>query len=67
MLTIIALIGKTSSGKDTVARYIKASYGINQIVSYTTRPMRSHETDGVEHYFVSKERMTEVFRTSARS
>jgi len=43
------LIGKTSSGKDTVARYIKDAYGINQVVSYTTRPKRPCETNGVEH------------------
>lgn len=28
---------------------------LNPVVSYTTRPKRDNETDGVEHYFISKE------------
>lgn len=57
---IIFVVGKTSSGKDTVAKYIKEGYNIPMICSYTTRGMRDYEEDGVQHYFISKERMQEI-------
>lgn len=60
---LILLVGKTSSGKDTIARYIKDAYGINQVVSYTTRPKRPNETNGVEHFFVSKDEMQKILAT----
>lgn len=63
MKKIIAIIGKTRSGKDTVAKYIKDEYGVNAVCSYTTRDKREYETDGVEHYFVSDERMEEILKT----
>lgn len=60
---LIIVVGKTSSGKDTVAKYIKDAYNIPMVVSYTTRGMRDYEIDGVQHYFVSKERMKEIVDT----
>jgi guanylate kinase len=59
-MAIIALVGKTASGKDTIARYITETYNIPQVVSFTTRPIRPSEQNGREHYFVSKERMAEL-------
>ena len=43
--TIIAVIGKTSSGKDTVAKVLNEKYGIPSVVSMTTRPKREYETN----------------------
>lgn len=57
---IICIVGKTSSGKDSVAKIANKLFNLNMVVSYTTRPKRSYETDGVEHYFISKERMKEI-------
>lgn len=54
---IIAIVGKTASGKDTAARYLCEQYGITPVVSFTTRPKRDSETDGVEHYFVPRAEM----------
>jgi len=51
---IIAIIGKTSSGKDTAAKYLKEKYGLDIVVSHTTRPMRTYETNGKEHWFDTK-------------
>ena len=58
---IIAIVGRTGSGKDTVAGYFKKFYNVHPVVSYTTRPIRDNETDGVEHIFVTKDEM-EVLR-----
>lgn len=60
---IIAIVGKTSSGKDSLAKYIKEYYDIPAIVSYTTRPKRESETNGIEHWFISKEEMAELLKT----
>ena len=57
---IICIVGKTSSGKDSVAKIAKELFNLDMVVSYTTRPKRDYETDGVEHYFISKERMKEI-------
>ena len=48
---LLCLVGETGTGKDTVAKYL----GLNQVVSYTTRPKREHETNGKEHYFITEE------------
>lgn len=57
---IICIMGETASGKDTIAKYITKILGIKQVVSYTTRPMRSNEQNGREHWFISKEEMAEI-------
>ena len=49
---IVALVGPSGCGKTTLGKYLK-DMGFNWISSYTTRPMREGETDGVEHKFVS--------------
>lgn len=54
---VILVVGKTCSGKDTVARYIEEHYGFNRIITYTTRPMRPDDVQGVSHNFVSHEEM----------
>lgn len=57
---IISIVGKTNSGKDSVAKYINDYYGIPMVVSYTTRPKRDYEIDGVQHWFVDKNKMKEL-------
>lgn len=52
----IILCGKTASGKDTVCKeLLKQHPDLKKMVSYTTRPMRDGETDGVTYHFVSNE------------
>ena len=57
---ILFIVGKTSSGKDTVANYLSEKYDIPMVVSYTTRLKRDYETDGKEHYFVNDEEMDKI-------
>lgn len=54
---IFCLMGKSSSGKDTIFKEINDDKELNlkPVVSYTTRPMRIGETQGVEYFFISKE------------
>jgi guanylate kinase len=57
---IFAIVGKTASGKDTIARHISETFHLPIICSATTRPMRDYETNGKEHWFVTKEQMAEM-------
>lgn len=53
---IIAIVGASGSGKTTLSMYLEAEAGIKPICSYTTRPMRSGEVNGREHWFVDSTR-----------
>ena len=56
---IFYLMGKSSSGKDTMFKKLieDKSLGHKTIVGYTTRPMREGESDGVEYFFVDEQKM----------
>lgn len=56
---IFCIMGKSGSGKDTILKEINKVEGLDlkTIVTYTTRPRRSNETDGVEYFFIDKERL----------
>lgn len=54
---IIAMVGKSGSGKTTLGRYMAEHLGYNWICSYTTRPMREEEINGVDHRFVDESEM----------
>lgn len=51
---MILLVGKTCSGKDTVKRKL-LKMGMKSVVTYTTRPPRKNETDGVSYHFINEE------------
>ena len=52
MSNIFYLMGKSSSGKDTLYRKLmEQNRLLKGIVSYTTRPQRAGETDGKEYFF----------------
>lgn len=54
---ILAIIGPSGCGKTTLVDHLSKTLHIPAIVSYTTRPMRPGETNGIEHYFVSENEM----------
>lgn len=56
---IFCLIGKSSCGKDTLYKRILSdgNLPLKTLVSYTTRPIRSGETNGVEYYFLTEEQL----------
>jgi len=59
---IFYIMGKSSSGKDTIYKKLISdeSLGFNEIVGYTTRPIREGETDGKEYFFVSEDKMNDM-------
>ena len=53
---IVYIMGKSSSGKDTIFQKMKEALPeFKTIVLYTTRPIRAGEQDGVEYHFVKEE------------
>ena len=53
---IVYLMGKSSSGKDTIYKRLQEQeeLSFDTVVLYTTRPIRAGETDGVEYYFTDE-------------
>ncbi len=55
---IYYIMGKSSSGKDTIFKAVKNRFPRFQTVAlYTTRPAREGEQDGVEYFFVSEDEL----------
>lgn len=50
---IFCIIGKSSTGKDTIYKRIleNEKNNLNRLVPYTTRPIREGEQEGVEYHF----------------
>lgn len=59
MSRIFIIMGKSATGKDTIFKKLLENKELNlkSVTGYTTRPIRSGETDGVEYYFVSEEKL----------
>ena len=54
---IVCLMGKSSSGKDTIYKKLlsQEEMDLHKIVPYTTRPIRAGEKEGVEYHFRNEE------------
>jgi len=54
---IFCLMGKSSTGKDTIYKELlqNEELSLKRIVPYTTRPIRVGETEGVEYHFTDEE------------
>ena len=53
---IVYLMGKSSSGKDTIFKELmkEGTMDLRTIVPYTTRPIRAGEENGVEYFFTDE-------------
>ena len=61
---IYCIMGKSSTGKDTLFKKILGdeSLALKTIVPYTTRPVRAGEKNGVEYFFCDEEKVEELER-----
>lgn len=57
---IIAIVGKSNSGKTTLAKELEERSLYKGIVSYTTRDPRPNEIDGKDYDFVSSEKFNDL-------
>lgn len=58
---VLALVGFSSAGKDTLAKYAHDNLGYNFVVSHSTRPMRAGESQGNPYYFINDNEMCSLF------
>jgi len=59
---MILLVGASASGKTELAKLLMKKYGIQKVITTTTRAKREGEVDGVDYFFVSKERFLEKIK-----
>lgn len=57
---IFYVMGKSSSGKDTIYQRLMKKYDFSTVVLYTTRPMREGETEGKEYHFVTEAELRQL-------
>ena len=64
---LYCILGKSASGKDTVYGRLSGDQDLNlkQVVTYTTRPKRSGETEGKEYHFTDEKQLSR-FRAEGR-
>lgn len=62
-MKILYIMGKSSSGKDTIYNILKQKLNVNTYVMYTTRPMREEEVDGETYIFISQEEMQQYLES----
>ena len=62
---IFYILGKSSTGKDTIYKNIleDKELGLRDIILYTTRPIRDGEIDGKSYHFVSEKEYEEIKKT----
>lgn len=52
---LFILTGQTLSGKTTLAKQLQKELGLKIITTYTTRPKRENEVNGLDYYFVDRQ------------
>lgn len=52
---LVVLFGEAGAGKDTILDEIVKNFPFHKLISYTTRPPRENEEDGVQYHFCSEE------------
>ena len=60
MNNTIVIVGRTNAGKSTLAKALE-SQGYKKIVTYTTRPKRLEELNGIDYHFITKEDFKQKF------
>lgn len=61
MKKIILIAGKACAGKDTLVKAIMEEMDLPMALSFTTRPMREGETQGVEYDFIDEQSFWDLY------
>lgn len=67
MNQIFVIMGKSSSGKDTLFKELlkeKEALQLEPYISYTTRPIRSNEKNGSDYFFISNDTFNHFIQTN---
>ena len=54
-MKMIVIVGESASGKSTLQSVLTKKYNLKRVITYTTRPPRENEINGVDYNFISKE------------
>lgn len=58
-MALIIIAGKSGSGKDSAVNEL-VRRGYKRVVTYTTRPMRRHESEGNPYHFISEKKFLKM-------
>lgn len=61
---IVVICGFSASGKDKITKYIADNYNYKMIISHSSRPMRSSESEGNPYYFISREQFEKMLHNN---
>ncbi len=60
---MVVIVGESASGKSTLQRKLTESNNkFEKLITYTTRPKRHGEEDGVDYHFISADRFEKMTR-----
>ena len=62
LINMIILVGKTASGKSTIYNEL-INMGMQGVISYTTRPIRTGEVNGIDYHFISEDEFLKLKRS----
>ncbi len=52
---MLILVGPSASGKTQIVKILKEKYHMEKMVTYTSRPKRTKEVDGIDYFFLSRD------------
>ena len=63
MHDLFLIIGRTASGKSSIANLVASEMKLSVLKSYTTRPMRPGEEHGSDHIFINEDEF-QIYKNS---
>lgn len=60
---MLVLVGRSCVGKDTIKNMLINEYGMERCITYTSRPQRNGEVDGIDYHFVDSADMVTMIET----
>ena len=63
-MALLIIVGKSGVGKNAVTDRLQRDYGYTRILTFTDRPIRPKEHDGVDYHFVSPEVFTDMMNNN---
>lgn len=61
---MIILVGESASGKSTTEKILVEKFGYKKTISYTTRPIRKGEVNGIDYHFISEDEYIDKFNSN---